>query len=191
MWDNYEDLTYRANHSIGDDMSMPKLSHTTRVHFQNLNGVSLHKGGTWEQCCEQWHEMEVDIALACEHKVDTNHNSNMSAFYQQATTTLGQSTFALVAASTPTTGRRFDSKSGGTMAMVIGPSKGRIGSMHQDPVGRWVSITFNQTRLAPITMISTYKVVDVGWGFHVHQPTCWFLTSSTNLTNCGNIILTS
>ena len=160
MWDNY-DPTYRANHAIGNDMSLPKSPHTTRVHFQNLNGVSLHKGGTWEQCCEQWREMEVDIALACEHKVDTNHSSNMSAFYQQATTTLGQSTFALVAASTPTTGRRFDSKSSGTMAMVIGPSKGRIRSMHKDPAGRWVSVTFNRTRSAPITVISTYQVVDV------------------------------
>ena len=131
MWDN-DIPTLRTNHAIGDEMANPKLSHTTRVHFQNLNGVSLHKGGTWEQCCEQWQDMEVDIALACEHKIDTNHSSNLATMHQQASQILGQGSFKLEAASTPTTGRRFDVKSGGTLAMVIGPSKGRIISRHID-----------------------------------------------------------
>ena len=151
----------RANHAIGNDMAMPKLPNITRVHFQNLNGVSLHKRGTWEQCCEQWQEMEVDIALACEHKIDTNHGSNLSVMQQQATQQLGQSTFTLVAASTPTTGRRFDSKSEGTLAMVIGPSKDCLLSQHLDAAGRWVSISFKRTNMPPITIISTYQVVDV------------------------------
>ena len=45
--------------------------------------------------------------------------------------------------------------------MVIGPSKGRILSMHKDPAGRWVSITLKRTQLAPVTVVSTYQVVDV------------------------------
>ena len=88
MWDN-DSPTLRANHAIGDDMAMPKSPSTTRIHFQNLNGVSLHKGGTWEQCCEQWQEMEIDIALACEHKIDTNHGTNMATLHKQATEILG------------------------------------------------------------------------------------------------------
>ena len=116
MWDNDDDIsTLRANHAIGDDMPNPKLPHTTRVHFQNLNGVSLHKGGTWEQCCEQWQDMEVDIALACEHKIDTNHSSNLATMHQQATQILGHGSFTLEAASTPTTGRQFDAQSLYTM----------------------------------------------------------------------------
>ena len=113
-------------------MAMPKPRHTTRVHFQNLNGVSLNKGGTWEQCCEQWQEMEVDIAMACEHKIDTNHGTNLAIMQQQATLILGQGTFHLTAASTPTTGRCYDIKSGGTMSMVIGNSKGRVLSTSVD-----------------------------------------------------------
>ena len=143
MWDN-DDSAWRANHAIGDDMAMPKQVHTTRVHFQNLNGVSLHKGGTWEQCCEQWQDMEIDIVLACEHKIDTNHASNKSIMYQQATQVLGQGSFHMIAASTPTTGRCFDAKSGGTMAMVIGHSKGRLLSTHADEAGRWVSMTLKR-----------------------------------------------
>ena len=159
MWD--DSLALWANTAIGDCMAMPKPRHTTRVHFQNLNGVSLHKGGTWEHCCEQWQDMEVDIALACEHKIDTNHGSNLPTMHQQATQVLGCGAFQLEAASTPTMGQRFDVKSGGTMSMVIGNSKGRILSTHSDHAGRWVSISMNWTMLSPITFISTYQVVDV------------------------------
>ena len=141
MWENDDVPTLRANHAIGDDMAMPKLPQTTCIHFQNLNGVSLHKGGTWEQCCEQWQDMEIDIVLACEHKIDTNHTSNTATMYQQATQVLGQGSFQMKIASTPTTGRRFDAKSGGTMAMVIGNTKGRLLTTHADEAGRWVSMT--------------------------------------------------
>ena len=153
--------TLRANHAIGNDMAMPKTTHMTRIHFQNLNGVSLRKGGTWEQCCEQWQEMEVDVVLSCKHKIDTNHGSNLSTMHQQATCILGQSSFKFKVASTPTTGRRFDAKSGGTMEMVIGQCKGRILSKYKDPAGRWVSISFKRTQMSPVTVISTYQVVNV------------------------------
>ena len=105
--------------------------------------------------------MEVDIALACEHKIDTTHTSNLSTMHQQATQILGQGSFKLQVASTPTTGRKFDSKLGGTMAMAIGNSKGRIISTHADEAGRWVSMTLKRTQLPPVTVITTYQVVDV------------------------------
>ena len=47
------------------------------------------------------------------------------------------------------------------MAMVLGNSKGRILSTHADATGRWVSMTLKQTQLQPVTVISTYQVVDV------------------------------
>ena len=47
------------------------------------------------------------------------------------------------------------------MAMVLGNSKGCILSTHADAAGRWVSMTLKQTQLPPVTVISTYQVVDV------------------------------
>ena len=47
------------------------------------------------------------------------------------------------------------------MAMVIGPSKGRILSTYKDPARRWVSLSFKRTQMSPVTVISTYHVVDV------------------------------
>ena len=119
--------------------------------------------------------MEVDIALACEHKVDTTHGSNSATMHQQATQILGHGSFKLEAASTPTTGRRFDVKLGGTLAMVIGNTKGRILSTHIDPAGRWVALSLKRMQLPPITVISTYQVVDVDPTTVVipHMPTNW------------------
>jgi hypothetical protein len=60
-----------GNHAVGDGLSVPKDRDTIRFHFQNVNGVSLGKGGTWDAVCENWRHMEVDIGLVCEHKLDT------------------------------------------------------------------------------------------------------------------------
>ena len=59
-----------GNQAIGDSMSIPKDPNVTRIHFQNVNGVSLGKEGTWENVCEMWKRMEVDIGTICEHKVE-------------------------------------------------------------------------------------------------------------------------
>ena len=126
-----------------------------------MERVSLHNRGTWEQCCKQWQDMEVDIAMACKHKIDMNQGSNLATMHQQASQILGQGAFRFKAASTPTTGHRFDIKSGGTMSMVIGNSKGRVLSTFTDEAGWWESVTLNQTQLPPLTLISTYQVVDV------------------------------
>ena len=47
------------------------------------------------------------------------------------------------------------------MSMVIGNSKGRVLSTFSDKAGWWVSITLNWSQLPPLTLISTYQVVDV------------------------------
>ena len=45
--------------------------------------------------------------------------------------------------------------------MAVGNCKGRILSTHIDEAGRWVAISLKRTQLPPITVISTYQVVDV------------------------------
>ena len=45
--------------------------------------------------------------------------------------------------------------------MVIGNTKGRFLSTHIDEAGRWVAISLKRTQLPPITVISTYQVVNV------------------------------
>jgi hypothetical protein len=105
--------------------------------------------------------MEVDIALAWEHKVETTHRTNVATMKSQATKLLGQGTFTLEVASTPSQGRKCKLKSGGTLAMAIGPTKGPIASTYSDEAGRWVAISFMRHNRSNLTCICTYQVVDV------------------------------
>ena len=44
--DNLQD-----NHYIGNTLSLPKPATTTRIYFQNVNGISLMTPGTWDITC--------------------------------------------------------------------------------------------------------------------------------------------
>ena len=60
------------NFYVGDVMALPKNPTTTRVYFQNVNGINLTQLGNWSEICEHLRDMEVDIVLLAEHKLDTN-----------------------------------------------------------------------------------------------------------------------
>jgi hypothetical protein len=161
MMEHSRESLHLGNHEVGDSLSKPKHPGTTRVHIQNLNGASLVQGGTWEITCEHWKEMEVDIALTCEHKIDTSYYKNVERMNAVATEVLGMGAFRLVASSTPNSARHGDAKSGGTSAMLLGSPVGRYASKYKDPAGRWVAFTLRRHQLNNVTVISTYQVVDV------------------------------
>ena len=56
------------NLRIGDPMILPKPPNTTRIHFQNVNGINPTNYGT---ICTAWKEIEADIILVNETKLDT------------------------------------------------------------------------------------------------------------------------
>jgi hypothetical protein len=141
-------------------MCIPKPDNTTRLHFQNINGASLGKGGTWELVAEEWKNMEVDIGLVCEHKLDTTYKGVISSLREGAERHLGKGTVRLLAGSTPTEHQR-QYKPGGTLIAAIGPTSGRVMKYHTDIAGRWTSITLRRKQAPPLTIICTYQVVDV------------------------------
>ena len=61
----------QENQYIGDSLQLPKQEGITRLYFQNLNGITLSTTGNWEETCSHLRDMEVDIALIAEHKLDT------------------------------------------------------------------------------------------------------------------------
>jgi hypothetical protein len=136
------DTPLLGNHEIGHSMPRPKDCGITRVNIQNLNGASLVNGGTWEITCEKWKEMEVDIALSSEHKIDTTLYKNIERMKEVATEIFGTGAFRLTANSTPNTAKPGDTKAGGTSALIKGPTVGGLISTHKDEAGRWTSITF-------------------------------------------------
>ena len=149
-----------GNQGIGDSMPIPKDPNTTRLHFQNVNGVSLGKDGTWESICENWKTMEVDIGMICEHKLDLTTPNTTSRLREGANRHFGKGNFRMKAISTPVEhGRAY--KPGGTLGMTIGQISGRLMKCYHDEAGRWVAMTLRRREENPMTVICTYQVVDV------------------------------
>ena len=59
------------NYYIGDSLQLPKEARITSLYFQNLNGINLSAPGNWDETCSHLRDMEVDIALIAEHKLNT------------------------------------------------------------------------------------------------------------------------
>jgi hypothetical protein len=91
-----------GNHAVGDILVVPKPRNTIRLHYQNANGISLGKQGTWDHVCESWRQMEVDIGLLCETKLDTTCPGVIRELKEGASRQFGLGTFRIVAGSTPT-----------------------------------------------------------------------------------------
>jgi hypothetical protein len=150
----------RPNTEIGDPLSIPKDTSTTRINFQNINGASVAAGGTWPIVYSHWKHMSVDIALACEHKLDTTQPYVMKRLHDGARTEFGLQNYTLSATSSPSEAAGAY-KPGGVLAMVIGRTKSKLLTTGHDELGRWTYIKFNRKAGLPLTIISTYQVVDV------------------------------
>jgi hypothetical protein len=72
------------NQAIGDPLCIPKNHDRTRLYFQNVNGMNVACGGTWEITCRQLRTMEVDIVLLGEHKLNTNKDEVIKKMYEGA-----------------------------------------------------------------------------------------------------------
>ena len=149
-----------GNQAVGDVLCVPKNNNTIRIHFQNINGMSLGKGGTWESICESYKHMEVDIGMICEHKLDTTCPGVLKGIREGATHHFGMRAFQTVTGSSPIRHEKYY-KPGGTLGIAIGQVKGRVMATSKDKFGRWVSMTFRRQNDAPMTIICTYQVVDV------------------------------
>jgi len=148
------------NHAIGNKIAIPKGNNRTRLHFQNINGTNTQDHGDWKTNCEQWRDMEVDIILACEHKLDTRQGRVMNSLYKGAQSIFGRGTFKLDAATTEGN-TAYWHKPGGVLGMVVGSARGRYLETTEDEIGRWISIKFQRVNLPALTVICTYQVIDV------------------------------
>ena len=58
---------------IGDILDETPNEDTTRIYFQNINGISWNEeGGRWPYICEAMACIQADIACFCETNIDTN-----------------------------------------------------------------------------------------------------------------------
>ena len=141
-------------------MSLPKPSNITRIYFQNVNGISVRQPGTWDITCSHTCNIEVNLALFAEHKLDTQQPQVLSSLYKGSRKISGMGTFTINATSTSIKAATTH-KPGGVMTLIPGSTKGRVLESGQDPQGRWVYTKLRQATGPPITIINTYQVLDI------------------------------
>ena len=141
-------------------MSLPKNPTTTRIYFQNVNGITLYPPSTWETTCTHLQDMEVDIALLAEHKLDTSQPQTNKYLFEGARKIFGLGSFTITATSTPIRSPTLH-KPGGILSIIHGSIKGRILESGHDIFGCWVFTKLRCNTGPPLIIITTYQVVQV------------------------------
>ena len=157
---SHESSHVNHNHAIGDTLALPKQPNTTRIYFQNINGITVANPCTWEPLCMDILNMDIDISLWAEHKLDTHQPWIHKQLHDKARKILGLGSYELQIASTPVTSRT-SFKPGGVLSLIQGSQRGRILDRGTDPLGRWTYTKLRRNQGPPITIIVTYQVVDV------------------------------
>ena len=147
------------NFYIGDVLSLPKAENTTRIYFQNVNGINLCHRGTWMDTCEHFRDMQVDVALVVEHKLDTTQPNVMKRLHEEPRRIFEPGSYSINASSTQVEAQSIY-KPGGVLSLTTGAIKGRILETGKDPLGRWVYTKYRRNIGPPITVVVTYQVVD-------------------------------
>ena len=150
-------IEVQKNDPIGDPLIIPKDPSITRIYFQNIQGASLQKLGTYYSTLEHIKAMDVDHAMFAETQWDTTKPSVHSITHAHTRQVLGYMQYKLEAASSAIEAKGMW-KPGGVMALTIGNLKGRVVDSGGDPMGRWVYTKFNCSQGKTNTIICTYQV---------------------------------
>jgi len=112
-------------------MELPKQNSNTRIHLQNINGASVHKGGNWELVLEHLQHMEVDISMMVETKWDCTKPYVHKRIHDRARETMGLGNHTIIKGSTPVQSST-SFKPGGVAIVATGKLRGNIIEKGQD-----------------------------------------------------------
>lgn len=139
------------------DVMDEKLEDSTRIYFQNANGLRIDtEGGDFGELCHTTMEIQADVICIAEHNLDTTKyhiTSNMEYQRQQICGPRSR-----LASSSSTTQMSGNYKPGGTLMIARGNIMSRFLTSGSDPLGRWTYQTFSGKHNHPITIITAYQV---------------------------------
>ena len=141
---------------IGDILNEDKEENTTRVYFQNLNGLKWDKhGGIWPMICQSMAAIHADIACFSEVNQDTSKFE-----IREKMKTVASLQFDHVRLVTATSNRKAKSnyKPGGTTMLTMMDTVALSKDPTRDRMGRWVSTRYSRGNGAHITVIGAYQV---------------------------------
>ena len=139
------------------DVLQDKAEGVFSVYGQHVNGLSVdRRGGQFDSLCQVIKETQADVMGGQEHQVDSCQHQVKSILYQTCCQHWQRSRAAFGSITVP-----FNSmyKPGGTFMVTSGNVTGRIKHQSIDPLGQWVSQTFQGAAGRRITIVSAYQVV--------------------------------
>lgn len=141
---------------IGTELETEKEENTTRIYFQNLNGLKWDKeGGMWPMICQAMSGIHADIIGLVEINQDTTQYT-----IQHKLETVANRYFdhkKLVHGTSARKSRRHY-KPGGTMMMTVMDAVSVVKSTSRDRMGRWVSTQYQAKTKQKLTIIIAYQV---------------------------------
>lgn len=142
----------------GDEISTDKDTHSTRIMFHNVNGLSTHGSAGIDTFAHEQVLLQADIQCFSEHCLDTTKFRVTNAIHEtlqryypcKHSLQLQSSNEAAVNVYKP----------GGTGILALGNIVGRQepNSKGGDPLGRWSYMHLRRKDTPPLTIISAYQV---------------------------------
>ena len=158
----YIGLEFNDDHSqnhedfIGDILDENPPEGTTRIYFQNLNGLNWdNEGGKWPYICEVMDGIQVDIACFAETNLDTN-NYDVRRKMEQICQRQHDQSRLVMATSKHKSSSLY--KPGGTAILACNAITSHIKSHTRDRMGRWVSLSISTSSTKNVRLISAYQV---------------------------------
>ena len=152
------DNNMTTNDHTGDILQESPPPDTTRIYFQNLNGIQWDKeGGKWPYVCEVIAGINVDIACFAEINTDTN-NYNVRRKMEMIATRQFQQCQLILSTSKYTTSSPY--KPGGTAIMANQATTALVRSYSRDRMGRWASIRLQTAESRYLRIISAYQACE-------------------------------
>jgi endonuclease/exonuclease/phosphatase family metal-dependent hydrolase len=145
-----------TNDPVGDPLDEVPNQDTTRIYFQNLNGLGWTKdGGKWPYICDTLAGIQVDVACFSEINTDTNRYEIRRKMETVSRRQFDHSQIVSSTSKFPTT---TSYKPGGTAIMTCGTITSTVQSHSRDRMGRWTSIRLTTSPTQHIRIISAYQV---------------------------------
>lgn len=146
-----------SNH-IGDILEETPNQDTTRIYFQNINGIAWNQeGGRWPYICEAMACIQADIVCFCETNTDTNQYRIRTSLENVCSKHFSQSRLVM---STSKYSTATAYKPGGTAILACNAITASIAHHSRDRMGRWSSLSFNTKTNRKIRVIVAYQVCE-------------------------------
>lgn len=132
----------------------PKAPNTTRIIFQNLNGIPyINLKHNWINMLAEFKDLDEDMFTCCEHNLQINRKTK-NQIYEATRKVKSIKMSKTILADNPLQ-TSTDFKPGGTAQVITNELVGRIATAVKDKIGQWTHTTFN-SQANPITIYSAY-----------------------------------